>query len=712
MDRGQPRLRLDEILIHEGLVSEDQVREALLRQKAHGGKFGSQLLYHRYIDEAGLVKALSIQFGCEGVILSDIEIPGTVIKMIPGKVALARRAVPFAYEPDQDLLRVACENPLDPSLISELKFVTRGKNIELHVAAELALNTAIARYYLGSNISLDDNLLLEIPDEATAADIHDLEHRPADKSQKSSGPKILLITDEIYAISHLEAVLKRDNFRVLSVDSLNKAEDALKNNRFHTVLIKDDIAGDFTELLNLARRISPGTAFRYYKSAASLILNDDTALAQHDLLLKNLDLFTCLLSFKANRPANHGGRVGQYVDRLCQELRLAGKDRLIIDNAAYVHNLASFYYNVADLKDSRQIIHLTIKMLAPFNYSPVVMDILRNMYTNLQERHISSLPLEILGSNILTIVDLFCSSISTEERLSLDKFEGIAKKLRDLSGKLILPEVVEAFTKMIRDEILDIKVSQKAGQALVFAADLTFLKPLEWRLGTAGFRIAIQSAFDPFIELYRRSEPDLMILAMPGIPDKIRTLIDNLEAAGVGFERIPTFILTETSAIGELTSILDRGIEDIIAFDNNLDLLMTKIRKVHNRLKQRPRPANGYANSCTGAHGRLAEINLIDLFQALGPGRKTAKITVQRNQPGSRTLIIYLDKGGIKYAQCDNLSGVDAIYEGLRWTEGLWLIEPISSEEIPHPNIDQSNESILMEGCRLIDEMIKTGHLL
>ena len=76
------RIRLDEILVREGLISEEQIKEALIRQKAHGGKLGSQLLYHRDIDEAGLVHALAIQFDCEGVVLSGLEIPEVVTRLI------------------------------------------------------------------------------------------------------------------------------------------------------------------------------------------------------------------------------------------------------------------------------------------------------------------------------------------------------------------------------------------------------------------------------------------------------------------------------------------------------------------------------------------------------------------------------------------------------------------------------------------------------
>ena len=148
------KLRLDEILVREGIVSESQVKEALLRQKAHGGKLGSQLLYHRYIDETGLVRALAKQLNCEGVVLSNLDIPDIIVKFIPARVAIARKVIPFDYDIESNTIKIACEDPTDTLLINELNFVARGKKIKLYVAAELALNTAIARYYLVRDSSL------------------------------------------------------------------------------------------------------------------------------------------------------------------------------------------------------------------------------------------------------------------------------------------------------------------------------------------------------------------------------------------------------------------------------------------------------------------------------------------------------------------------------------------------------------------------------
>ena len=108
--------RLDEILIAEGLISDAQIQEALLRQKAFGGRFGSQFLCLGYIDEAGLVKALSIQLQCPGVVLSDMAIPETVIAMVPKEVVLARRVIPFEHMiPRVTFSRSPARTPPTPS---------------------------------------------------------------------------------------------------------------------------------------------------------------------------------------------------------------------------------------------------------------------------------------------------------------------------------------------------------------------------------------------------------------------------------------------------------------------------------------------------------------------------------------------------------------------------------------------------------------------
>jgi DNA-binding response OmpR family regulator len=709
MEPKTPKMRLDEILLSEGLVSEEQIREALLRQKAYGGKFGSQLLYHRYIDEAGLVKALAIQFDCEGVVLSDKEISDLLLQMIPKKVALARRVIPFDYDTEENVLMIACSDPTDANLVNELNFVARGKKVKLFIAAEIALDTAIARHYLGQKVTLQDNLLLEIPDVATATDRIVIPEESI-VPQADSHPTVLLVTDEMFAAPLLQSLFERDHYRVLICDSVAEAFELLNQHLFHTIFIKDTVSGDYLGLIDRARKISPRTLIRYYSAASSLLLDSDSVTTVADLLMKNLDLFTSLLSSKAQLPENHGGRVGHYANRLCRKLGLPDKDRVMICNVAYIHNLARFYYSTDDIEDHRRVIQLTVKILGSLNYSPVVVEMLRLMYVDLEGGYDRRLPIEVLGGNILTIVDLFCDSIPHTGRLSLDKLDAIKKRLRTLIGKLFLPEVVEAFVEMLQEEILDVNTGRRMGQVMIYTEDLSLLQLLEMRLHNEGFGTVSHNSPEPFLDLYHRSEPDVVILAVPGKSEQVAAFVGRLKEDGLAFDRKPVFLLVEREAVADLTYLLERGIEDVIPVDDYLDLLVTKIRKFQVRTHQGNNGSG--AIQTAGARGRLADMNLIDLIQALGPGRKTVRITIQADQPGCPTLTIYLDNGRIIQAELQNLVGAEAVYEGLTWADGSWLVEPMTADDLPEPNTQESNESLLMEGCRRLDERIKTGHLL
>ncbi|MBI5265758.1 MAG: hypothetical protein HY851_00860, partial [candidate division Zixibacteria bacterium] len=124
-DAQKPILRLDEILLYEGLVTEEQIKYALGMQKERGGRLGSHLIRNGWLTEAGLVRALTKQYHCEGIVLSEQEIAPEVLDLIPANVAMARTVVPFAYDASRRELSVACEDPGNQDLIKELEFVVQ-----------------------------------------------------------------------------------------------------------------------------------------------------------------------------------------------------------------------------------------------------------------------------------------------------------------------------------------------------------------------------------------------------------------------------------------------------------------------------------------------------------------------------------------------------------------------------------------------------------
>ena len=99
--------RLDEILLRLGLVNEEQIKRALLRQKTHGGLLGSHLVYFKFLTEKQLVSALTEQFGVEGITLLEREIPADTIAKLPLKIVEKHRILPVACNEKKRVLGIA-----------------------------------------------------------------------------------------------------------------------------------------------------------------------------------------------------------------------------------------------------------------------------------------------------------------------------------------------------------------------------------------------------------------------------------------------------------------------------------------------------------------------------------------------------------------------------------------------------------------------------
>ncbi|MDH4158112.1 MAG: DUF4388 domain-containing protein, partial [candidate division Zixibacteria bacterium] len=707
------KLRLDEILVREGLISDEQVQDALLRQKAQGGKLGSQLLYHHYIDEAGLVRALALQIGCEGVVLSDLAIPADILKFIPDRVAVARKVVPFQYDIKSNVLKVACEDPTDQNLIDELNFVAHGTQVKLYLAAEVVLNTVIAKYYLGHDVSPRNDLLLELPEE-TAPTV-ETPPEPPDSTQSppaGGAGAVLLVSDEESSGSLLQSLLERDNYQVTVTDSADAAIEIIGDKCFHTVFVKDTVSGDYIDLIDRLRKLSPKTRVRYYESASALLLSDEFAASGEELLRKNLEIFTSLLASMGNTDSNHSGRVGDYVYRLCRRLGLPKKEQMLITNTAYLHDLSRYYYGTAEEESYRGVIDLSIKLLQSIGYSPVAIEMLRSMYIDLKGKYTRRLPIEVLGGNIITIVDLFCDNVPSDQKLSLDKFDAIKKKLRDLTGRLFLSEVAEAFTLMVQEEILTASVTERYNQVVMFSDEKESLSAAELRLKNEGFRVVCESSPERFVALYRRARPDIIILLLQKDLSEIEAFVDSISAQGIDIEQVPTFLLADAGHSPKLTGLLEKGLHDVISVDGTYDLLVIKLKKVRQQLEKRAQQQRDLQSDESGAKGRLTDMNLIDLLQALGPSRKTVRIIARSYVPDKYHLELYLDQGSIRFARLGDLTGAQAIYEAIAWSDGTWKVESVSPDALPECNVVQPNESILMEGCRLLDEKVRTGQLL
>jgi len=128
---------------------------------------------------------------------------------------------------------------------------------------------------------------------------------------------------------------------------------------------------------------------------------------------------------------------------------------------------------------------------------------------------------------------------------------------------------------------------------------------------------------------------------------------------------------------------------------------MIKLSRLRERL-QSERSRQLEIMQTLGTHGSLTDMNVIDLLQSMGQTGKTARISVSAH---GQQLTVYLDRGRIVYAECDDIRGPEAVYCALGWRQGVWSVDPVAAEELPEPNNNLATEAVLLDGCRRLDEM-------
>src|SRR5271169_3608843 len=150
-----------EILIRRGVIGPDQLKEA---QRA-GGAVEDSLVKLGYAEAEDIIKAKAEQHGLPFIELREIEIPPSVIELVPESLARENIVMPLAQE--GGTIRVIMHDPLDFETIDKLRFVLN-RDIEVSLAPKEAIVEAINKYYGSATTETEsvDSMLQEFTDTA------------------------------------------------------------------------------------------------------------------------------------------------------------------------------------------------------------------------------------------------------------------------------------------------------------------------------------------------------------------------------------------------------------------------------------------------------------------------------------------------------------------------------------------------------------------
>lgn len=155
-----------EILVRRGVIGPDQLKEAARTQ----GAVEEALVKLGYADMDDIMKAKAEQHGLPFVELREIEIPPTVIELVPESLARENVVMPLSQE--SGCIRVIMHDPMDFETIDKLRFVLN-REIEVSLAPKDSIVEAINKYYGSSTKETEsvDSMLQEFTD--TAIDFQD-----------------------------------------------------------------------------------------------------------------------------------------------------------------------------------------------------------------------------------------------------------------------------------------------------------------------------------------------------------------------------------------------------------------------------------------------------------------------------------------------------------------------------------------------------------
>ncbi len=137
-------MRMGDLLVSVGLITQDQLQEALKVGKETRKRLGEVLIETGVITEQQMIEALEMQLGISFIDLSKAKIPTELARLVPKSLAKKHNVVPVQVVKDELILAMA--DPLNFMAIEDVRSATR-KRVTPRIATAVAVDRAIASLY-------------------------------------------------------------------------------------------------------------------------------------------------------------------------------------------------------------------------------------------------------------------------------------------------------------------------------------------------------------------------------------------------------------------------------------------------------------------------------------------------------------------------------------------------------------------------------------
>ena len=145
--------RIGELLVRGGLVTREQLNEALEKEKSNGSHLVQELVHLGFTTEDQLAQFLAKQFGIEKIELANAEILDSVFNLIPPELIQKHQIIPLKLV--GSTLTVVMPDPTNLVAINEIKFIT-GYAVRVSLATPSEIKKLVEKRF--GSVSYDEVL--------------------------------------------------------------------------------------------------------------------------------------------------------------------------------------------------------------------------------------------------------------------------------------------------------------------------------------------------------------------------------------------------------------------------------------------------------------------------------------------------------------------------------------------------------------------------
>ncbi|MBN1363957.1 MAG: Flp pilus assembly complex ATPase component TadA [Syntrophaceae bacterium] len=222
------RKRLGEILVNEGILTEEMLEKVLNEQKKTNLRFGQYLIRQGIVKEKQIIDLLSTQLNIKKYQFQEYPLDFDLVRYIPVDVAQRNQVVPLKLK--GNLLEVGIGDPLE---IKVLDYIEKLTNMEVEpvICSEMEINQLINSMY-GEKSDLGDLM-----------GSMEIDSKPEEESEIQEAVHITSLKDQAG-----EALVLRLTNSIFAQAVRNKASDIHISPQQNTVQLRFRIDGKLVEM--------------------------------------------------------------------------------------------------------------------------------------------------------------------------------------------------------------------------------------------------------------------------------------------------------------------------------------------------------------------------------------------------------------------------------------------------------------------------------